>query len=98
MKKLYILFLIIGFICLPLTVQARGIHINAEGDYEADEDTFKPQRTVEFKTSKLADMLENGTRNRMDGVKSPKKQYQFVFGRNNQPNADHPDRRSYKWF
>ena len=97
MKKLLIIFLI-GFIFCQSSVFARGIKINDEGDYEADEDTFKPMRTVEFKTSKLADKLENGTRDRMEGRKSPSKQYQFTFGRNMAPNADHPDRRSYKWF
>ena len=94
MKKLLLLTVIIAI--SVLSANATYVYENKNGEYATDVDKFVPQSGVKVKTSKLADMMENGTRNAMDGNSGQHSSHprQIQNNRHNNPVR----KRSYKWF
>ncbi len=64
MKIISKLLLILIF-CIGITVNA-DVGIDEEGNYTVDVDKYIPSKGVKVKNSRLADMMENGTRKAMN--------------------------------
>ncbi len=94
MKKL-LLFLIIAFLTV-LSANATYVYENKNGEYSTDVDKFIPQSGVKVKTSKLADMMENGTRNAMEGNNGQSSMQSNQMQNNRRNNQTR--KRTYKWF
>lgn len=86
----------------PLFVNAAYVYENKDGAYQTDVDKFIPQSGVKVKTSKLADMMENSTRNAMEGNNTNRERKPQQVEQQNggllRVNSNNPNRRSYKWF
>ena len=84
-----------------LCAEATYVYENKDGEYQTNVDKFIPQSGVKVKNSKLADMMENSTRNAMEGNKGNKSRNVSEYQRQ-QPkfkvNENNPNRKSYKWF
>ena len=99
MKKNIFILTILSVLALSLTASAAYVYENDEGDYKADVDKFIPQKGIKVKNSKLADMMENSTRNAMEGNKSVKQNSPQLFqSQTPKVNETNPNRKSYKWF
>ncbi|MBQ9245343.1 hypothetical protein IJ182_03650 [bacterium] len=100
MKNSAILFLTVIFSLTLLGANAAYVYENDNGEYQTDVDKFIPQSGVKVKTSKLADMMENSTRNAMEGNSGRTQHNQQQARKSNfmGQNQSNPNRRSYKWF
>ena len=98
MKKFLIIISVVMFFYTITAADATYVYENKDGEYSTDVDKFIPQSGVKIKTSKLANMMENGTRNAMDGTQSQTRASMQVQRRNPSNQSNQVRKRSYKWF